>query len=696
MNLKRPVNVAKENSTTEIIDASEIDRYFPQLEEILEACRIKLSDIKPSDWAEKHRYMDSSVSPYPGKFSYDITPYAREIVDCLAPDHPSKKIAVMKGAQIGFSSGVIESGIGWIIDNKPGNIILLTGHADLSEEAILKVDQMIDSCGIRYLIHPNVQRRRGTKTGDTNTKKEFPGGSLIAGSSGNHKLLRQRSVMYGFIDDFDAAKQSTKESGSTTKMIEQRFAANYAKMKLFYISTPELKATSNIEPEFLKGDQRRYHVPCPCCGEYIPLFWTVDIEGSEGKEKGGITWKVDDKQKIIRKSVGYICQKCGGFFDDRNKYEMNLSGLWVPTAEPSEPNYYSYHISSLYAPPGMYNWAYYVGQYLEANPPNSNQVEHLQKTFVNLCLGETFEPKGEAIKANQLQKNIRNYEIGSMPNKLSLEDGNGEIVLLTCAADLNGVVDDARIDYEVVAWTETGTSYSVSHGSIGTFVPRERAMKYKADRPRFTYEFNKENSVWPLFDQVLSTEYCTDTGRRMKVMITGLDCGHYTQYAYYYIDHSNFHIVGVKGKDEDKYIRFGVDIPCFKPARERANLYLLEVNQIKDQLADRINLKWDKGMDPKQPAGYLNFPTPSGGLYLFDNFFSHYESEHRVTELKEGKSIASKWVKKTSTSQNHLFDCHVYNMAIKEIMTMLLCKELKIKNYTWKDFVKIIMGKYDT
>lgn len=675
--------------------------YESQLHDIINATRVKLSSQKPSEWTEDHRVMDSSVSRFKGRFSYNITPYTREIVDCLSQDHPARTIAVMKGAQIGFSAGVIESGVGWIISQQPGNILFLTGHTDLSKEAVEKIDQMIDSCGIRHLIRPNIQRRKASKTGDTNTKKEFPGGNLWAGGA-NHKLLRQRSAMYGFIDDFEAAKQASKESGSTTKMIEQRFAAYADKMKLFYISTPELKTTSNIEPVFLNGDQRRYHVPCPCCGEYIALHWSIDIDGTDGKEKGGITWKVDDHNKLIKDSVGYICQKCGDFFDDSSKYEMNLAGKWIPTAKPINDGYYSYHISSLYAPPGMFDWKHYVGQFLEANPSNQPRKERLHQTFVNLCLGEPYEPEGDSIKANQLQKNIRNYGIGSLPNKMSINDGNGEIVLLTCGADLNGTVfdasrgmdHDARLDYEVVAWTESGASYSIKHGSIGTFVPREGSKKYKADRERFTYEFGKDNSVWPHFDEVLNSVYETDSGRQMKIMITGLDTGHFTQYAYHYIDTTNFHIVGLKGNGpEEKYTRFGVDTPSFKPARERSNLYLLEVNQIKDALADRINLNWDSGMDPKQPAGFLNFPTPSDGLYLFKNFFSHYESEHRVTEIKEDRGVASRWDKKTSVSQNHMWDCHVYNMAIKEIMTALVCKELKIKDFVWKDFVDVILGR---
>ncbi len=665
--------------------------YSNNLLQILEFGRHKLSTIKPSEWTEKNRSMDSSVSRFKGRFSYDITPYTREIVDCLSPEHPARIVAVMKGAQIGFSTGVIEPGVGWIISQQPGNILFLTGHSDLAEEAVAKIDNMIDSCGIRHLIRPNVNRVRSMKTGDTNSRKEFPGGSLVSGSAGNHKLLRQRSVMYGFIDDFDAAKNATKESGSTRKMIEQRFASYSDKMKLFYISTPELKQTSNIEPVFLLGDQRKYHIPCPCCGEYINLEWSVAVEGNE-KDMAGITYKLDSSNKLEAGSVGYICQKCGGFFNDSNKYELNLHGEWKPTAIPSVEGYYSYHISSLYAPPGMYDWEHYVRQYLEANPPGNTRNENLYKTFINLCLGQTYEPSGESPKANQLQKNIRNYEIGIIPEKLSEKDGNGKIVLLTCACDMNGVEEDARLDYEVLAWSESGATYSVTHGSIGTFVPREGSKKIKEDRERWTYEHHRSNSVWKELEKVLSTIFETDTGRRMKISTTGIDTGHYTLQAYQFIDTTNSQlVVGLKGKDADKYIPFGKDVPTFRPAKERGSLYLVEVGQLKDELATYINLKWDEGNDERQPANFMNYPTPSDGKYLFKNFFSHYEAEHRVIENKDGNGIAAMWVKKSSISQNHFFDVRIYNMVVKDILLKRVFTELKVKNYTWQDYCTLML-----
>ena len=72
-------------------------------------------------------------------------------------------------------------------------------------------------------------------------------------------------------------------------------------------------------------------------------------------------------------------------------------GEWRPTASPSKVGFYSYHISSLYAPHGMYDWEHYVNDWIDAHPLNEPRKEHLYKTFVNVVLGECYEDQTDAL-----------------------------------------------------------------------------------------------------------------------------------------------------------------------------------------------------------------------------------------------------------------------------------------------------------
>lgn len=661
--------------------------YVDQFADIFGSGVVSISNIKPSDWVEQNVIMGK---PFPGPFKYSRTPYWREIIDRFASDNPMKWLAIMKGAQIGFSAAVLIPTLLWMIKNDPSNTYFLVGSPDLVEKATEKLDIGIDNAHLRPYIKPQVQRKRAQKSGDTNTKKEFSGGYIHIGSANNHKNIRDVSLKYGLFDDFESVKRKSKESGSTRKLLEQRFAAYEDSHKICYGSTPELAEESNIEEAYLLGDQRKFMIPCPCCGELIAWQWSVTV----GDITGGITWKTDEAGKVIPGSVGYTCQMCGGFFDDKNKNELLNLGQWVPTAQPSKPGYYSYHISSLYAPIGMYSWEHYVNDYIEANPEGQPRKEDLWKTFVNVVLGETYTSTAQQVSATELQKNIRDYDIGTIPERLSERDGNGKIILLTLGCDLNGkmkgdfdaLVDDVRLDYEVVAYSESGATYSITHGSIGTFVQMEG--RKGEDRKKWTYEHGVENSVWPELDKVLAMAYKTDTGREMPIFVGGIDTGYNKQYAYDYIDRSNFNLIGLKGKEEDKFIPFGKDAKTFKQSLEKENLFLVESNVTKDRLAEFMRLKWDERVNGIQPSGFMNFPTPSGGLYLPNNYFLHFEAEQRV--LVDGKF---KWQKKNRVVQNHLYDCRLYANVSKDIFLHEFFKMMRITKGSWSDYADICCGR---
>lgn len=657
--------------------------YEIALNDILDAAEYQLSNLKPSEWAEKNIIMPK---PFPGPLSYAKTPYTKEIIDCFAADHPAREISVMGAAQFGKTASIIVPVIGWIIANDPGNIIMTVGHEDLIEEAMNKIDAMLDGTGLRKLIKPSAQRARLQKTGDTNTRKEFPLGYLKLATANNPKIWRQADYKYGLLDDYEAVKGSTKIAGSTKSLIQKRFTSYVTSRKILYCSSPERELDSNILEVYKLGDQRKYKIPCPCCGVFIELKWACE---SKDKEPAGMIWQVDDENRLIPDSVAYRCQECLNTFTDQNKPDWVGLGHWEPTAKPFRPEYVSFYMPSWYSPHGMSDWQHYVYEWLEAHPVGQKRDEKKFQSFLNLNAGEPYQESGVDISATTLQKNIRNYEVATIPEKLSLKDGNGKIVLLTCACDLNGKLDDARLDYEVVAHTESGSTYSITHGSIGTFIPNESGKKNKEVREVWSYENHKQNSVWREFNKLLGTIWETDTGRRMKIFITGVDTGYCELQAFTYIDGSNYYIVGLKGDKEDKYVKIGVEVPNFKVGQSRSKLYMLRVGQIKDKLQALINLKWDSGNDDVQPSGFMNFPTPTDGKYLLTNYFSHYEAEQRILD-KDNNYI---WQKKSAVAQNHLFDCRVYNIAIRDIFLFEYAKEYKLKSFDWAEFCKMATGK---
>jgi hypothetical protein len=60
----------------------------------------------------------------------------------------------------------------------------------------------------------------------------------------------------------------------------------------------------------------------------------------------------------------------------------------------------------------------------------------------------------------------------------------------------------------------------------------------------------------------------------------------------------------------------------------------------------------------------------------------------------DGNYVGMRWEKKTSVSQNHFFDVHLYNMVLKEILVSMMCKANKISPVMdWPTFAESIVPK---
>ncbi len=670
-------------------------------QKLIQAFNTSIDELTPVQWAELNRYLTSDVTPWEGYLDYSRTPYLKEIVNSIMANVNAKVITVMKGSQIGITIAGILTMMGWVIKQSPSNILFIA-----KDDAAIKrmmqgsIDQMINNSGLSHLIgNSNIRGNRKSSTGDTMTGKKFNGGNLYTWSGQSIGSLSEISVKYGFYDEVERYKGVDKQGGDFFSLINARHKAYKDVMKSYYMSTPEIKQTSNIEPLFLKGDQREYHIPCKHCGELITIGWNLKVDDLDGR--AGVVFKRDNLGKLIKDSVQYRCQLCGEHFKETHKYDMLEQdlGIWIPKADPISEIYRSYKLPSLIAPAGMFGWADYAQDWCEIHPKGKPINTSKLQTFVNQCLAETYELTGRSIVVTQLGKNTRNYEINTVPNALSVEDGNGKIILITCAVDLNGFEDDARLDYEVVAWSVSGSSYSLDHGSIGTF-ERSKAMRYskraekeqaESERIKWTYKTNQPNNVWDEFKKtIMSRTYAKDdSDKRMPCAIFGIDTGFFNVYSMAFVN-ANQKCVALKGKVDSKFTKYDVDKAYYKKSTKVDKLYLVEGDNVKNDLANFIELEWDEKLNLNQPEGFMNFPRPTDDKYQYKSYFHEYEGEKRELELNHNATaVGFRWVKKHSSSVNHFFDCRVYAHVCKNIITEQLCKAAK-RPVSWDQFGKLL------
>jgi hypothetical protein len=161
-------------------------------------------------------------------------------------------------------------------------------------------------------------------------------------------------------------------------LAEQRLKS-FSSSKAFMTSTPTV-VEGRIWQRFLRGDQRRYYLPCPHCREYIRLEWR-QVTWEDHKTEDG----KHDLSKI-RASAHYVCQLCQGKITDAHKVAALRHGRWIPENPGALPGVRSYHLSSLYSPDRKCTWGHLAVAFIEAK----QSMGGLQG-FINGNLAEPWE-----------------------------------------------------------------------------------------------------------------------------------------------------------------------------------------------------------------------------------------------------------------------------------------------------------------
>jgi len=663
----------------------------------------KKAQLSPAKFAEENIRIPKGVSSIPGRFKWDYFPFFMEILEHLSPMSPTREICVMGASQIGKTQNVILPALLYIMSECPGPTMMLSGDEALLKTFIKKrLDPAIRDAKLEDLLAPTVKKIKNSASGDTDSLKEFRGGSImLKGMQNLSNNMRQDSIQYMFCDDFDMAL--TSKDGTPEQLIKSRIEGFLPISKIYWMSKPNSEELSHTFQIYLRGDQRKYHIICPCCKKYIHLeFAPVDEEGSHLKVDGKRTGVVFDVKegKVIRESIRYRCQKCAGEFTEMDKFKIVRSGKGkhIATATAQQEGLVSYQINRLLAPPQHSGWFDICQKFQAAYPRGGHPNQEALKSFFADVLGIPWKTSTKPISSKTLSKNSRLYEPGIVPTALSVKDGNGDIVIVTLASDLNGKLDDGRLDYSIVGWARNGQQYYINAGSIGTF---KAAHKYRVedfekekDREKWSYRHDSKNCIWIEFMRIIeSTLKADDGGADYPIAIALVDTGNVYGYeetetggvdqtVYSFIERARFQttvpIYGVKGEGvESSLIR---DRKTFKLSPRVSNLYLLNTIELKNRLAYSLMLRWD-GSEDQDPL-HINFPKTDGHQFTQKGFYDHFSAEEKGIDVKRNTEV---W-KKRSGKENHHFDCACYNLAAKDILVKIMCDDLKIEP-TWTSFV---------
>lgn len=581
------------------------------------------------EWSDRYMRIPRGNGAEHGAYHTNRTPYAREVMRCLSPLHPARRVVAMVASQL-FKTQVGLNWIGANIHQAPANMLVLLPTAQLAKRVSSRIGKTIDEVPeLRARVAPP-RSRDSRNTVDT---KEFDGGTLYITTAGSAANLAEVPARYIYGDEVDRWDINVDEEGSPIDLAETRASTYGRNAKFYYTSSPTEAGASAIDDLFKLGDRRRYYVPCPHCGHMHVLEWE-NLRHDERPDAAGQP----------RLTAWMVCPACQADIAEAHKGDMLARGEWRAEAT-GDGETVSFELSGLYAPPGWISWAGLAKQYAKAKAKLDRGDPEPMQVFYNTRLARTWDSISERVKADQIQSIAEPFPLGTVPPGA---------LILTAAVDTQG----GRLECQILGWGPGLERWTVNYHVIDG----DPAVA----------------AIWAELDQILTTPIPhAGGGRPIVIRAVAIDTGgHHTQEVYdycrkrrrRYVDGQEQRVLAIKGAS-----RPGRPVISTKPSKvditlrgrvEKygADLWLVGTDTAKDWLHNRLLLTQGPG------ASHYSRDLPA-------EYYAQLVAENRHARYVKGYKRVE-WIKDKG-ARNEALDTLVYNLAMAHHL------ELHRKPDTW-------------
>jgi phage terminase large subunit GpA-like protein len=586
--------------------------------------------MDPAEWAADNLVVPDG--PRAGeKWSADLTPYIVEPLNAFGPDSGVNEIAVMKSAQTGFTTLAIAAA-GHSIDRDPCDMMIIQPTADaLSDFNRLKLGRAIESsAALKSKVAPQVAK---AGSGSTTSSKVFGNFALTLAISSSAADLRSKTVKKLIRDEIDQYPDDLDDQGSPIEISDGRLIAflEAGDWRKLDISTPTIKGASKIEERFEAGDRRRWHVPCPGCGEYFVFDFHVGFQFSR-------TWP---------HKAHYVAQCCGSIVLGHEKNALIRRGKWIAT-DPQPGKFRSYHLDTLSSP--LVPWDEIAKVYVSAGD-NPQKL----KAFWNLWLGLPYEMKGDTPEHESLLARRENYPQRSVP-------AGGLILVAAADVQMRGVW------YEVLAIGRDRQSWVVDAGYCDgdTSSPDSEAFRL-------------------LEAATIGRTFRDAWGRERQVDALAIDSGYRSHVVYSWVrEHQAQHPItgqdvvhAVKGVEG--WGRPAIGLPSLvdinlagRRVKQGCRLWPVGTWPLKGAFFADLGKPGVMHGKERNPEGFCHF-----GEWLDEAYFRQLTAEYLGDDKNKRGMIVRVWKKRSSQADNHLLDCRIYNLAMAEHLGLSFMTELE-------------------
>ncbi len=385
-------------------------------------------------WAESNLKLSERITNKPGSYLTQRTPYVREVLECFA-DERVRRLALVWGAQTSKTTAIIV-GMAYKLDVNPAPCLWVMPSTHLARSfSETRWMPLIDQ-------NPTLARHKQADPDKYRLlEQHFDRMSVWFTGSNSPASLSSRSIAALCMDELDKFPAKGGKESAPLQLAEAR-VATYPQHIIVTTSTPTYEDGA-IWTEWLKGDQRKYFVPCLGCGEAWSLEWEHIKWDETAKQDEG--WNMERVAATAR----CVCPACGHAHEEADKQEMLERGEWRPTDFAAEPGRRSYHLSSLYAP--WRKWADLAVKFLQ-----DREAPGGLQDFYNRELAIPWKVEGSRITTAMIRERIDaspKYLLGQPPS-----DG---VLARLMAVD----VQQTELWWLVRQLHEDGSSYLVQYGS---------------------------------------------------------------------------------------------------------------------------------------------------------------------------------------------------------------------------------------
>ncbi|MFH0259510.1 terminase gpA endonuclease subunit [Vibrio barjaei] len=543
-----------------------------------------------------------------------------------ALEHPYIETSVLqKSARVGYAI-FMNSSVGWIICNDPGNIMIAQNtENDADKFSANEVGKVLNHCSA-------VRQQLFGK--NTAKEKSFLGGELGIVWATSANSFRMATIRYLFLDEVSGYPDNVDGEGDPIDLAMVRTETE-AQRKIVMGSTPKEKGTCKISREFKLGDQRYFYVPCPHC------------QHKQRLKLDNFRYDANDF-----KSAHFVCEACGEGIYEHHKHGILNQGEWRATREftccdthqvPETWDHTGTALCAICGKPGdknerdKVNASWHIWSAYNDNPNTSlasiaAEYEKAKKdsakmqTFMNTRCGVPYSDAGEHYKLKGFEQLYTRRELF-----------NPEKQLPKATRCILGSVDTQKYRFEYHLWAvgENGETWALDYGAVHGDPEEEETQ---------THLIEKLTQPFSLVD-----------GRQLVAYAVVMDCnGHAWKAMLEFVAPYQGWLYAIRGDAYGKN-KFKTDLTLSYSVHKEVGCEYrtINVHQLKNKAAERLNLT-------KFGKNYVHYPnTESFNL----DYFQMLTAEHLI-----GSGSNVKWDIKPGHKRNEPWDLLVYFLWLYEYL----------------------------